>query len=251
MSEPVLSVVVPVRDRTGTRLDNCLRSLRWQRDVGGPVEIVISDYGSDPPHAEAIDALARRHEARVARTPRVGLWNRSRALNVGIRAAGAPHVLCTDADMIFAPDFLATVIGVLRDEPRAFVLCRCRDLPPEVPEQPWTVDDFPSLLARARWRHALGVGACQAAARAFFERVRGYDERYVHWGYEDRDMVARAERAGLRIVWIHERTSMLHQWHPTTKGDRPWWRQINKLRFFLTRRVLVKNPGGWGCVADG
>lgn len=244
-SAPRISVIIPVRNRAGQRLDNCLRSLRWQDLPDGAHEIVLSDFGSDAEHAQAVADVAARHGARVVRTPTTELWNRSRALNIGIRAARGDLVLCTDADMIFAPDFVRAVIDEI-ERGEVLVLCRCRDLPEDVPEQAWDGSDFPGLLARSTFRQTRGTGACQGAKKSFFERVRGYDESYVFWGFEDNDMVSRAERAGLSVVYIHERTSMLHQWHPTTKNDRPLLKLKNKWRFWLTRRVVTKNPTGWG-----
>ncbi len=237
-------------------MGNCLRSLRWQvLPAGVEVELLISDFGSAPTWARELEVLARTQGARVVRTPTAETWNRSRALNVGIRAARGAALMCTDADMIFAPDFLASVLAALgggrgdtgeRAPPGSFVVCRCRDLPESLAERAWTRDDFPGLARRAPYRDKLGTGACQAADRAFFEAVRGYDEGFVFWGMEDNDMRYRAGRAGLREVWIHERTAMLHQWHPSQRGRRPLRKLLNDLRFHTTKRRVVKNPRTWG-----
>ena len=240
-----LSVVLPCRDRTGTRLTNCLQSLRWQDLSEDRVEIILSDFGSSKENQGPLDETARRFGCTVVRTDTGELWNRSRALNTGIQAARSPKVLCTDVDMIFAPSFLSTVLAEL-ETPRTLVLCRCRDLPQEVPHQLWKVEDYPRLLERSRYREFPGTGACQATERDFLVQIRGYDERYVYWGYEDRDMVWRAKRAGLRTPWIHERTSMLHQWHPKMDNDRSLQRHVNRLRYFFTGFVVKKNRKGWG-----
>ncbi len=248
MSEIDLSVVVPVRNRSGQRLDNCLGSLAGQAlPEGTAAELVVSDFGSDPEHAASVAELCARHGAHVVRSDTRDLWNRSRALNIGIRAARGRFVLCTDADMILRPDFLATALETLRASPDdTLVLCRCRDLPESVPEQAWSPEDYAALETRATFRKEQGLGACQAAERAFFERVGGYDEQYVFWGFEDKDMVERAQRGGLRVEWIHERTSMLHQWHPSVMNARRWLKWKNKVRFYLTKSVVTKNRRGWG-----
>jgi glycosyltransferase involved in cell wall biosynthesis len=44
---PLISVVVPVRNRAASRLENCLRPLRWQDLPQEQVERVVSDFGSD------------------------------------------------------------------------------------------------------------------------------------------------------------------------------------------------------------
>lgn len=246
-TEPALSVVIPVRNRSGTRLDNCLRSLRWQVGVGSSeIDVIVSDLGSDPEHRDAIDAAARQHSARVVRVESTKIWNRSWALNVGIRSAHGARVMCTDADMIFSPDFLKRVLAAFVEGAKPLVLCRCHDLPESVPERPWQVDDFTWLKEQAELRDTVGTGACQVATRSFFEEVRGYDEKYVFWGNEDKDMVVRAELSGLAAHWLEEPTCMLHQWHPTMKLDKKWLRFKNRMRYRFTKTTLVKNKKRWG-----
>ncbi len=242
-----ITAVIPVRNRTGTRLDNCLRSLRWQELEAGALEIVITDFGSDPGPAQELRELAERHDAALVRVETDEIWNRARALNYGIQHARGRYVFCTDADMIFSPDFVPTLLDAQRSaNGQAFVVCHCRDLPEDIDEQPWTVEDFPKLLAAAPFRKATGTGACQVAEREFFERVRGYDEGFSFWGQEDNDMRFRAGRAGLREVWVQDQTAMLHQWHPSERGKKPLRKSLNDIRFHLTKHVTVKNWRGWG-----
>ncbi|KIG18647.1 hypothetical protein DB30_07662 [Enhygromyxa salina] len=242
-----LSAVIPVRDRSGPRLDNCLRSLRWQQLEPGALEIVITDYGSSAEQAAALRDLCECYGVRLVRVDANGVWNRARALNYGIQQATGRYVFCTDADMIFAPNFVQTLLDTQAAErDAAFVVCHCRDLPERLAEQTWTLEDFPQLLAAAPFRKATGTGACQVARREFFERVRGYDEGFSFWGQEDNDMRFRAGRAGLRQVWVQDQTAMLHQWHPSERGKQPLRKSLNDVRFHLTKRVTVKNWRGWG-----
>ena len=252
---PRLSAIIPVRNRSGIRLRNCLASLRWQRLPAAELEVVLSDYGSDRAHAASIDALAEEFSATVVRTGEFGEWNRSRALNLGIQGARAPYVFCTDADMIFAADFVPTILQVhdahpgARDaQPRAgaLVVCHCTNLPKDVPEQEWGRDDFEALRARGKVRTSPGTGACQSASRAFFFHARGYDEQFVFWGSEDTDMRDRARAYGLEMVWISDRTAMLHQWHPTSRYSKLLQTRKNALRYWMTRKQIVKNPERWG-----
>jgi cellulose synthase/poly-beta-1,6-N-acetylglucosamine synthase-like glycosyltransferase len=210
------------------------------------LEIVVSDFGSDAEQARNIRELAASHGARVVRCETNEIWNRSRAMNVAVRAARGQFVLCTDADMIFEPNYVATALELLREDDQRMIVCRCLDLPSSVPEQPWTCADYPRLRAQAKYRRTNGTGACQAARRDWFEAVRGYDETFVYWGFEDNDMLSRAEVSGLRVTWMHERTSMLHQWHPTTRNSRPVLKYRNKFHYWLTRRTVRKNPVSWG-----
>jgi glycosyltransferase involved in cell wall biosynthesis len=249
-NRPSLSVIVPVRDRSGVRLENCLRSVRWQQIDQTRVEIIVSDFGSHPEHVRSVDGLAATYRCRLLRVATREVWNRSRALNIGIRAAQGDYVLCTDADMIFAPNFLAVTLAAHHGAgDRSFVVCRCHDLPQSVPLRLWGEEDFPQLSARASLRQTAGTGACQSAARSFFERVRGYDEKYLFWGKEDTDMLVRAMHYGLDLIWIDSQTRMLHQWHRKRKEDAQFFWTLNRLRFALTKHQIVKNSARWGAAA--
>ena len=246
-SAPTLSVVIALRDRGGVRLDNCLRSLRWQDVPSEEVELLLSDFGSDDAHQTELQRLAETHEARVLRTDTKETWNKSRALNIGIRAARGRYVLCTDCDMVFAPNFLSTLLETQRaEDDGAFVLCQSRDLPESMAERRWSREDVDTLISRSSYRARQGTGACQMATRTFFEALRGYDEGYKGWGQEDSDMTYRATRAGLAIRWVEEGTAMMHQWHPSNRTRWPIQKTLNDLRFHLTKRKITKNSKGWG-----
>lgn len=248
MASPKLTVVLPLRNRAGVRLDNCLRSLRWQEGVDArDVEVLISDFGSDPASRAEVAALARAHEARVVFTPERGVWNRSRALNIGIRRARGALTLCTDVDMVFAPSFLRTVLDTCAEnDGRALALCQCHDLGSETLGRAIEHGDLHALRDGATLRPAYGLGGCQAATTAWFHRARGFDERMTFWGAEDKDLAFRARRDGLELIWMNDRTYMLHQWHETLKYERPWLTKKNRWRFKLTSWIVRKNWLGWG-----
>ena len=249
MTQKKISVILPVRNRSGVRLASCLASLRAQTLPERDVEILISDFGSDADHAASLRALCVNYDCIYVRTDTRTLWNRSRAINLAVQRASGAYVLATDVDMLFAPNFLETVMmELVRGD--TFVVCRCLDLPKHTADAAWRPVDYEMLRAESIYRKLPGTGACQAARREWLRSVRGYDEKYVYWGYEDRDMFRRAGCAGLRIVWIHEKTSMLHQWHPKMDNDRMWLRQKNRLRYFLTGFIVKKNPRGWGIEAS-
>jgi hypothetical protein len=113
---------------------------------------------------------------------------------------------------------------------------------------------YGTLKQRARRRGKHGTGGIQLASRGFFFEVRGYDEDLVWWGAEDGDMVRRARNAGLEVVWIDDRTSMLHQWHPKrhesltdgaqrSAASRAWTRNHTIVR---QKRSIVRNLERWG-----
>jgi glycosyltransferase involved in cell wall biosynthesis len=66
--------------------------------------------------------------------------------------------------------------------------------------------------------HLLGLG------RADFERVGGYDMRYVGWGEEDVDIAVRLRRIGLRCGHPGPDGTLVHLWHGSqVPAERPNW----------------------------
>jgi len=241
-----ISAIIPIRNRAGIRLENCLRSLRWQENFDeNSLEIIISDFGSSAEEAQQIELLAQKFKSKVIYTEVSDYWNRSRALNVGIKKAEGKVVFCTDADMIFENNFLSCILSAQSAEKPSMVVCKCWDLP-EMEERVFELKEYDQLKLAATLRKSFGTGACQATDNSWFQKVRGYDEKYMLWGFEDTDMKHRAQRDGLELHWIHEKTSMLHQWHQNIRNTKLFLKYANKARYYLTRNKIVKNSSGWG-----
>ena len=263
-SEAPLTVVIPVRDRAGQRLQNTLRSLRWQ-STGPPMEVLVVSHGSRPEINADLGRICREESATLIAIGRPGdAWNKSLALNTGIRRsrADAPYLMTMDADMVLSQHFLSVVLELLSKRP-ALVLCRISDLPPDasLPEgRDDLLDAFDGLRRQTTLRARSGSGGVQAASRSFFFAIRGYDEDLIWWGGMDGDLVNRARLVGLRIRWIEDRAVMLHQWHPRkhailTRPDqirkaRKAWRRNHWLVQFR-RRIIRRNPAGWGGNQEG
>jgi len=255
-----VTVVIPVRDRSGDRLRNALRSLNWQ-SMGRPEQVFVVSHGS---RTDINEQLARLCDDESATLIEVGNstqpWNKPLALNTGIRRSrpDVPLLMTMDADMILAPDFLSVVVERLLRQPPALVLCRISDLPSEtyLPDESHKLrESFELLLATTQLRPRYGSGGIQAAARSFFFTIRGYDEDLAWWGAMDGDVLNRAHLMGLEIVWLEDKTAMMHQWHPRKHNvltcpaqieeAKKAWRYNHEL-VKSRRQSLKRNPNAWG-----
>jgi hypothetical protein len=256
-----VGVVIPIRNRAPKMLARTLFSLAWQSE-GPPAEIHVVSHGSSPDVDEAYEAVCAANGATLIRLGHPEEpWNKSLAVNTGLRAGSAqvPYVMSLDADMILHESFLSVVVDRLRAGPM-FLLCMILDLPRTIrlANAPAALQrSFPQLrrMARPRGRH--GTGAAQASSREFFHAVRGYDEDLAWWGAMDGDMVDRARAFGLPVKWIDDRTAMLHQWHPrkhavlTDPAERSaarsaWWQNHNLVRQRNAAGLVQRNPARWG-----
>jgi len=67
-------------------------------------------------------------------------------------------------------------------------------------------------LQQESWR---GAQTCNfAVARSDLDRVDGFDNTFVGWGYEDSDLAVRLMRAGVRRKDGRFATGVFHLWHP-------------------------------------
>ena len=259
-----IAVVIPVRDRNGSRLRNALASLNWQTS-GQPMQVFVVSHGSQQVVDEELKVLCEEANATLLKVGRPDqAWNKSLALNLGIRSTSSDisYVVTMDADMILAPDFFEVVLENLDRTAPALVLCRISDLPADIPV-PSDADElkqsFAQLRGRARLRPRYGSGAMQAVSRTFLFEVHGYDEDLYWWGAMDGDLVNRARLGGLNIVWIDNQTAMLHQWHlrkhnvltdrVAAEQARNAWR-FNHALVRARRGILKRNLKGWGGVAE-
>lgn len=254
-----IAVLLGALNRSGERVERLFQTLRGQRLPERCLDITVCDLGSTAEHLADLTERCRRHRVRLVALRQVDpVWCRARAINVAARraAASARWLFPTDLDMLFAPDFFETVLRThLSARGRALVITDALDLPPD---DQWSaldpVADFARLVALGTYRDCLGSGACQSTTRAWFEQVRGYDERLLGWGYEDDDLRRRARQDGLLPISVQYRTYMLHQWHETDRERMAREGRLAEFEAQYQRNIdtggaddsVVRNPDGWG-----
>ena len=209
-----ISVVIPTYNRLDT-LQYVIPALLAQDIPSDQFEVVVADSLSNDGTAEylaraALDAPHLRHLPG-------SYTGRASARNAGIRAAAAPLVLFTDADIIAAPDLLSRHLA-RHDRPggpRAVVGLEI---------QVNSYDDYrrksahrsvrDELHPRSRktldWLYFLTGNA--SAPRAQLERVGRFDEDFTGYGHEDLELGYRLKHAGVAIEY--EPLAVNYHWHP-------------------------------------
>lgn len=239
-----VSVVIPVRNRKGLRLRNTLQSLLRQSMPRENYELIVVDFDGNDLIGEwlmEIDASIR-----CIRCEEKGLFNEARAKNIGINAANAEIVCCTNADIVFAENFLETIYLAAKPPRRLLVECNRYNLEKEDVERlgERLPSEFHRLVReRKAWLTTWARGDCQAFRKAFIQELGGYDEDFLGWGYLDLDLERRCLQAGWKTVMLNTLTMLVHQ------GHEPGGRQAasNRTQFEQkAREGPVRNQSGNG-----
>ena len=240
-----ISVVICCRNYDLVKLKRGLSSLRDQKG-SHDLEIIISDFGSSSEYSETLNQLSSLYPVRIVTTKTSTPWARSIALNIGIQQAKHQWVMTTDADMIFAPEFLNMVSSYLEKigTQAVYYAQPIKLAPLKLPEN-WQPNDFELYCSKGRFYGRAGRGGCQIAAKDWLMKVRGFNETYSVWGAEDDDIYTRAGWDGLARIWL-EPGYYLHQWHLSNIHQKASDQNKKEFLALLNNPRIVVNPEVWG-----
>ena len=201
-----LSIIYAFRDRDSERVRLSMQSLRNQNLQN--FEVVFIDYGSQPKISEAIEkTLADFEFCRYfyLQTSQM-LWNKSRALNFGIKNARYSSLFIADVDLIFSPE--ATEFLDSQISSGAFKLFSMGYLSKEESLKVLEKNNFEKL----EYERTGDINGMILAPRQAFYDISGYDEFYHFYGSEDVDLYARMRNAGYKEEMARG-VYFYHNWH--------------------------------------
>lgn len=214
--KPILSVIVPWSNRDSLR-ETLTGNQRWL--MSDRVELIIVNCGGDPQRLRSIVNDFQRIPAKLIELPD-RKFNKSLALNIGIRASSGHTIFVLDADVILQSDPITELISLVDD--RTFLtLDRVRER--EIDEPWWKLPDdqvagennFIQAMTEThsmefRWAdgtltriNAYRANICDEsragpglimAKREHLLRIEGYNSELELWGWEDNDVEVRLRR---------------------------------------------------------
>lgn len=241
-----LSIVFGYRERDLIRVKRCLDSL--QNQTFQDFEVLFVDYGTTKEVAHQVEALVSGYPfCRYIYNDTRGMpWNRSHALNTGIRLAEGEYLLLSDVDLIFSDNFLEQIFR--SKDPRKIIHSQFYLLPQ-------AFEDWKELK---RCNNEFPLSASSAKGGIFFVRtellwqIHGFDEYYCFWGVEDRDLSDRLGKMEVTTQWLDpKQTPVYHQWHPIVSNVKKsfmpplWWDQMS-IYYVLHKNELKRNGQAWG-----
>jgi glycosyltransferase involved in cell wall biosynthesis len=254
------SILVTTFRRPG-HLALVLESIALQLRVPRDFEVVVADDGSGDETPEVVAAFAAQADfpVRFTTQPHEG-FRLARARNNAARLAAGDYFLFLDGDCILPRGHLTAHRE--RRRPGLALLGHCARLTEEtsrllVPEN-LSLINLAGLVSatesrslarrhrRARWHAILRhptkprlTGGDFGVWRSDFERINGFDERFIGWGQEDDDLGLRLRSAGVQLESVLDRTCSLHVWHPTDPTATPRWRDGANVAYFTRRGRLT------------
>jgi GT2 family glycosyltransferase len=200
-----ITVVIPTLGRPG-KLRRALDRLdRQTAPVGSFETIVVADAKDERPDLIDEATAGRRAPVRRLQAEHPGA---SAARNVGWRAAESPLVLFLDDDVLAEPPLVAEHLDWHRRHPEDDVgvlgHVRWADELRVTPFMRWLEDgiqfDYPNIEGDdAGWGRFYTANS--SVKRAMIDRVGGFDEDALPFGYEDLDLAKRMGEHGFRLLY--------------------------------------------------
>jgi glycosyltransferase involved in cell wall biosynthesis len=224
---PVLDIVIPVKERV--TVERCVSTLIAQMVQAKGLKlgrILLCDGGS---HTVA----CCKQLAKVSQWPAVEVlsfahkgFNKAWLLNQGLQAASAPIVIISDVDILWPAETLEAMAAAAAVHPST--LYHVQDVQ----------ESEPGNVATQRSRYAYrltqmadktSVEVCRAelsvdaqpqdlrpgcglvcARRSLFQQLGGYRHCFQGWGWEDQDLLMRAQLLGYPVLPLGTVTHLSH-----------------------------------------
>lgn len=202
-----VTILFAYRNRDATRVKLALQSLQNQTNTN--FEVCFIDYGSDENFSKAIEPVVNAFGfANYIYLGHSGLlWNKSKALNYGIKTTKSDYIVTADVDVLFTPNFIENI--QLLKQPNAFTLFKIGYLSQRVTQQQ-TQQLHLKNVSTTHIGNTFGIGLYP---KAILEKVGGLDEFFHFYGSEDEDLNARVELTGAKLNRC-DKVLLYHQWHP-------------------------------------
>ena len=248
-----LSIVASVRNRLGdTR--RWLESIAQQENIG-QIDVQLVNFGS-------IDDMEQvRHQGvsmQIIDVPyHPGPYPEWWLKNIGIKHATGEVVLCTNVDIVYAPDFMHQVMTTIR--PGMLVQALRLDATKGVAVNPnasmnakGDEKGVPVSLVvdhEGLYTPTTACGDCQALHQADWKYLRGYDEEMAGWGGGDQDLTCRVLGSGMDLhIMGYSHARHIHAWHPNDEQRKivDGRRNGELLRRGMAEASFIRNPDTWG-----
>ena len=206
----MIDIVISVRNRANWRIQQCVNNFLHPRVS----KIYVVDYGSDKPIKNIKNAIILNYTKE-----QYPIWNKSHALNLGIKKSKSYWIATVDVDMILPKDFIDKINEILdsfeKIKEDVFLYTtnvRRTSSRKGTFNQRWRFSK--SWFIKNQYTRKVD-GGIQIFNYGWCEKVCGYDENLIYWGGPDNDMHNRALYKGTMDLNLN--IPILHQEHDKQK----------------------------------
>jgi GT2 family glycosyltransferase len=211
LPSPVVSVVVPTRDRPNVLVD-CVKSLAAQDFPADRYEVVVIDDGSAVPVEVDPPATGSHARIQVVRQPPRGM---NAARNAGVGAATSDLICFVDDDVVTPPGWLTAMVAGAQRHPGAAcfggpIRIRLEARAPRFCGGEALMEEFDGGDVEGEVSEVYGANF--AVRRSSFALAGPFDEGFLT-AYEEIEWLRRLQEAGGAVVYIpgawlwHRRTA--------------------------------------------
>ncbi len=203
-----IDFVIAVKNRENERIQRCIDSIL---DISNNIFVV--DYNSDIP--------IKVNNAEIIRYEKSKIWNKSHALNLGIKHCTSDYIGTIDCDMILTDELKNKLINELNENSIIFNTNVRRIKIEDIN------NDFENMLKKSFYWFEKGSrgniyssanGGIQIFPKEWIYKIGGYDEGLgLYWGAMDNRIYEQAKGTEMTIVDLN--LPMFHQEHKKMKED--------------------------------
>ena len=216
----LLDVIIPVKDRSTVL--RCVTHLKEQIAITQDVtlgRILVCDGGSKETSCQQqLAEIAQWADVEVLERAHTG-FNKGWLINQGLMATSASWILISDVDILWPsatlealasaayPDCLHHIQDVRESQPGSIAIKRSRyGYRLNLSEREPSVEIFADA-SKNDLRPGCGL---VFGAIALFHKIGGYRHRFQGWGWEDQDLLIRAQLLGYRVDQVGTVTHLSH-----------------------------------------
>ena len=145
-------------------------------------------------------------------------FNKAKAVNLAAKKATRDILLIVDADTVFDPNIILESIKLLQDAAWVIPFTEVYDVPMEITERVvraksgWPLNVKLEECQKVNWMYDGFAGKVNLIPKRNFEKVSGFDERFVGWGGEDDAFAWSVNTLCGKCVYYDAK--VFHLWHP-------------------------------------
>ncbi|AWH72874.1 hypothetical protein DCS32_01470 [Dokdonia sp. Dokd-P16] len=202
-----LTIVIPNRNRDLKTVRRSVNSIIPQ--LNESTHLVVVDYGSELSYQVELEQLLKTFDqVELIKCPTQGqLWNKSRCINIVLQSCKTTHLMVSDMDMLWHPEFVKKEVEPLSLNESVYFTVGV--ITQEESKQDKTFEDYKVKFQTNN--EATGISIFPTAHLKF---INGFDEYYHGWGSEDTDVHVRLKNAGYKVRFHKSDIFFKHQWHP-------------------------------------